>query len=1500
MRDLEVNEHEGEVAVVGMAARLPGAHRLDEFWHNLRDGVESITFFTPEELAAAGVSPESLRAPNFVRAAPVLLDFDCFDAAFFGYSPREAALLDPQQRIFLECAWEALENAGYRPDGCEGLVGVYAGMSMSSYLLFNLLPNPRLNLAEESFQLMIGTDKDFLSTRVSYHLNLKGPSLDVQTGCSTSLVATHLACEALLSYQCDLALAGGVSIQVPQRWGYFHEEGGLASPDGHCRAFDAEARGTLFGSGAGIVVLKRMTDAVAQGDTILAVIKGSAINNDGSVKVGFTAPGAQGQAEVITRALAIAGVEPETIGYVEAHGTGTALGDPLEVSALAKAFGPGVPRGSCGLGSVKTNVGHLDAAAGVAGLIKTVLALRHGQIPSSLHFREPNPRLGLSETPFYVPTALVPWHRGGTPRRAGVSSFGIGGTNAHVVLEEAPPPEPAKEGKALQILPLSARTEEELELAAAALRDRLAEPGDLSLADVAYTLQVGRKRFLCRRAVLCCGFEEARARLGGLDSAGVWQGRDEADDRPVAFLFPGGGTQYPGMSAGLYREEPVFRAEVDRCAELLRGELGFDVRDLLYPTPDRAEEAERRMKRTALALPCLFSVEYALAQLLISWGLHPQALIGHSLGEYVAACLAGVFRLEDALALVAVRGRLLEQIPSGAMLSVPLPEGEVRTLMARAGAVLALAAVNGPAQCVVSGPLAEVDALATLLEEDDVEFRRVQIDVASHSPLVEPILEPFLRFLDRVELRPPQIPFLSNLNGTWATAEEVTKPTYWVRHLRHTVRFGDSVRELLADPDWALVEVGPGRTLTTLAQAIAGARSGRVILPTLRHAQDRTSDGELLSGTLARLWLAGLRIDWAALNGGPRRRVPLPTYPFSRQRFWINPAPATTRAAVAGKTTDVASWLYLPCWRPSLPPPPPVPGALAGLGWILVLAGGGELPALAVSLRDRLAEEGAAVMVARPGSEPDLKALLARLDAEGRFPGAVLHLLSLEGTAGGADRCFFSLLHLAQALGELGAGRPCRLLVVSDRLHRVGGADLPLPERALLLGPCKVIPQEYPEIRVRSIDAPPVVAEGPEARRLAGWILAELAGERPDPVVAYRDARRWLQGFEPVSLEAGGGVRCLRPRGVYVLTGGLGGVGLLVAEDLARSLAARLVLVTRAAYPERDAGRLRDLEALGAEVLVVTADVADRERMKAALDLATDRFGEIHGVFHLAGYSGEQTVKLIPEVDRAEAERHFRAKVDGTRVLAELLAGRSLDFCLLFSSNASVLGGIGAIAYAAANSFLDAFADRQSSTGSTPWISVSWDGWQLAAGARLGSFRSSLDRYSMTPAEGLEALRRVVERVPSGHVVVSTGELRSRLAESEVMERDEAAAGPSMAPARRPGSAAPTNEIEERVAAVWSALLGLDEIGIDDNFFDLGGSSLIGLRVVARLKRELGLEIPMVKLFEGPTIRSFARLLVQEETPAETALADSSDRGARRRDLRPAPVADTVLEEEHA
>jgi acyl transferase domain-containing protein len=782
----DLDEPGEAVAIVGMAGRFPGALDLEAFWRNLRDGVESIATFSDAELLAAGVSPALLSHPRYVKARGVLSGVELFDAPFFGFSPREAAITDPQHRVFLECAWEALEQAGVDPETCPGRIGVYAGSIVSTYLLFHLFPQVAAE-DEAGWQMMLANDKDALATRVSYKLNLKGPSVSVQTACSTSLVAIHMARQSLLDYECDLALAGGVSVRSPQNVGYLYQEAGIHSPDGHCRAFDARARGTVFSGGAGIVVLKRLADALADGDTVRALLVGSAINNDGAQKVGFTAPSVEGQAEVIARALALGGVDPETIQYVEAHGTATPLGDPIEIAALTRAFRASTDRrGFCAVGSVKSNIGHLDSAAGIAGLIKTVLALEHRQIPPSLHFERPNPQIDFAASPFFVNDRLRQWERGERgegPRRAGVSSFGIGGTNAHVVVEEAPPAPPGSPARPWQLLVLSAKTEPALALAAARLAEHLELRPEQELADVAHTLQVGRRAFPFRRSLVCGSREEARAALAAhaahAANPGLPAGRPAGGTPAVAFLFPGQGSQRLDMGRELYDAEPLFRREVDRAAEILRPHLGEDLRPLLFPATERREEAARRLARTAVAQPALFVVETALARLWMSWGIRPQAMLGHSIGEYVAAHLAGVLSLDDALELVAARGRLVEELPGGAMLAVPLPEGEVAPLL---GSELAVAAVNTPLQCVVSGPEPEIEALCTELEGRGIAGRRLTTSHAFHGRQMDRLVEPFTRIVGRFTLRPPEIPYLSNVSGRWATAAGWGRP--WRRGSR--------------------------------------------------------------------------------------------------------------------------------------------------------------------------------------------------------------------------------------------------------------------------------------------------------------------------------------------------------------------------------------------------------------------------------------------------------------------------------------------------------------------------------------------------------------------------------------------------------------------------------------------------------------------------------------------------------------------------------------------
>ncbi len=861
-----------DIAIIGMACRFPGAPNITRFWQNLCEGRESITFFTDEEIEGVGVERAVLSSSNYVKAGGIIEDVDLFDASFFGFTPREAEIMDPQQRVFLECAWEVLENAGYDPETYRGRIGVYAGAGINDYLL-NILSNPQLLQTVGTFQALIGNEKDHLATIVSYKLNLRGPSISIQTTCSTSLVAVTMACQGLLCYQCDMALAGGVSIKVPQKSGYLYEEGGIGAPDGHCRAFDAKARGTVSGNGAGVVVLKRLSEALAAGDSIHAVIKGSALNNDGSAKVGYTAPSVDGQAEVIAEALAMARVHPETITYVEAHGTGTTLGDPIEIAALSQAFSAATQKkGFCALGSVKTNIGHLNAAAGVAGLIKTTLGLEHKLLLPSLHFEQPNPAIDFDSSPFFVNTELTDWTTNGGPRRAGVSSFGIGGTNAHVVLEEAPAQKSSAKDRPHQLLVLSAKTETALHAAAANLAEYLESHTDVNLADVAYTLHVGRRGFEHRQMLVCDDLDEAVTALKTRDATRVWTNRAEQIDRPVVMMFSGQGAQYANMARGLYEHEPGFREIVDRCSEMLLPHLKLNLRDVIYHGEEQSD-----LEQTFLAQPALFVIEYALAELWMKWGVRPEAMIGHSIGEYVAACLAGVMSLDDALMLVAARGRLMQQLRTGAMLAVALGGADVCSIL-YSNRKLSLAAVNARSLCVVSGEADAVHEFAADCAARGVHTRLVHTSHAFHSEMMDPMLDEFLNYVRLVKLSAPRIPYMSNVTGQWITAEEATNPSYWTRHVRETVRFADGIDELQKHRGRIFLEVGPGHTLS------AAVRQAHSSLP---GPCDKESDTRHLLTTLGKLWLAGAKVDWENVKCEERRRLPLPTYPFERQRYWI-------------------------------------------------------------------------------------------------------------------------------------------------------------------------------------------------------------------------------------------------------------------------------------------------------------------------------------------------------------------------------------------------------------------------------------------------------------------------------------------------------------------------------------------------------------------------------------------------------------------------------------
>ncbi|MDX2939092.1 type I polyketide synthase [Streptomyces ipomoeae] len=1418
-----------DVAIVGMAGRFPGAADIDAFWDVLSSGTETIRFFTEEELVEAGVDPATVRRPDYVRARPVLDGIDLFDAEFFGFSAREAALVDPQQRLFLECVWQSLENAGYAPRSTGVPVGVFGGANVSTYL-HRLIERPELLDGLNDYQLVVSNDKDALTLSASYRLNLRGPSVNVQTFCSTSLVALHLARRSLLAGDCDMAVAGGVSVRVPDKVGHIYEEGGMETPDGHVRTFDARAKGAVFGDGCAVVVLKRLSDALADGDTISAVIKASALNNDGNLKVGFTAPSVRGQAAVIEKAHTEAGIDPRSLGYLEAHGTATELGDPIELAALTRAFGDTGEKQYCAIGSVKTNIGHLDRAAGGAGLIKTVLSLVHRQIPPSLHYTEPNPEIDFANSPFYVNTRLAPWHSPqGTPRRAGVNSLGMGGTNAHIVLEEAPerparstrPPRP-------EVLVLSARTEQALADAAAGLARHLEAHPELPLGDVAFTLQAGRERFAHRTALTARDTADAVRLLRGAEPGRTRTVYSRTEDAPVVFVFTDLPEHPAGAAADLYHHEPEFRRIVDECTAL-RPELRAAFNDPTAAGPVGGAAA--------------FLTGYALARLLTGWGARPQAVIGRGLGEYAAAVLAGVMTVDEALALL-----------------------------------------DDPA--------------------------------VAH----------------RLTLRPPALSYhAADADGTLRAAAPYV-PEYWTpggRTLAEPVALPPSAQRLL-------VEIGAERLFATDGEGPLG-RPVRVL-----PDQGATGD-QALRDCLAELWLHGAEPDWRAHQGDHRpRRVPLPTYPFQRRSFWIGAdtataarpvtereLPADPRAALAAlPRKDEAEWLYVPGWRQA----PALAEPTAGLDatWLLFADEAG----VAKRLAERVRADGGTAVLVRPGTgyektgphtfviDPDLPGdyvtLLDELSGAGLAPDRLVHLWALgkpsEDDGRGPTLGLYSLMYLARALAETGTD-DCLLRVVTGGSYQVTGDDKVAPVQALVTGPVKTIPLEYPRISVRHLDLAAVPSRAALPRAVAA-VARECAGPGARPggplTVALRGGRRWVPSYERVDASAEPDPETLlRRQGVYLITGGLGGIGTALAERLAADCAARLVLVGRTGLPARDdwddlladpatapelARRIRsvrDLEAAGAEVMVAAADLARRDEVDKVVKRTLGRFGRIDGVFHAAGLPGEGLMALkSPEA----VARVLTPKTDGTEALLAALEGQSPDFVVLFSSITAVTGGgPGQADYCSANAWLDATAQR-TAPGGPRILSVNWGEWRWNAWeSGLDGFdedtteflRANRERIGLSFDDGWRSLLRALA-LPEPQVVVSTQDLpllvdiSSRLTVEAVTGQGAGTTDPAQRhprPALATPYVAPEGERALKIAEIWAELLGLTEVGVQDSFFDLGGNSLLGMQLITRIRAAVGGSLPPHVLYEAQTIEQLLARLDAGEAGGATAGGATADPG---------------------
>ncbi|HJT56092.1 MAG TPA: SDR family NAD(P)-dependent oxidoreductase, partial [Ktedonobacteraceae bacterium] len=1617
------------IAIIGMGCRFPGgANTPAAFWELLRSGGDAISEIPAErwDINAFYDPDRDAAGKMYTRRGGFLENIRAFDAQFFGISPREATRMDPQQRLLAEVTWEALEDAGQSLSRLsDSATGTFIGM-MSNSEYTQLQTKVGYETGDTAYlddpYFGIGSSSSIAAGRLAYLFDLQGPTMTIDTACSSSLVAVHLACQSLRNSECKLALAGGVNAMLLPETMVSACKMGMLAEDGRCKTFDASADGFALGEGCGIIVLKRLSDAQADGDNILAIIRGSAVNQDGRSN-GITAPNKLAQEAVIRKALANAGIAPQRVSYVEAHGSGTALGDPIEIEALSSALAEGRSQDQPVIvGTVKTNVGHLAGAAGIAGLLKTVLALQHQEIPPHLNLKTPNPHILWEEKPVQIPTALLPWPSQEQTRVAGVSSFGWSGTNAHVVLEEAIPEQSSSQSRPHQLLLLSAKSPSTLDQVAANLLAYLKQCTNEQLADIAYTAALGRTAFQYRRIVLCQNIQDTIINLEKPDSQWAQTGIARTDARNIAFMFSGVGEQYPGMTQELYEQEPAFRESIDHCAALLKPLLGLDIREIIYTKQQNNHIHQNgnhnghgksqtafdlpmllrrngsnghsavsgqvfytdsspsgQLKQTQYAQPLMFVIEYALAQLLMQWGIRPQAMIGYSLGEYVAACLSGILSLEDALLLVARRAQLIQSLPMGSMLAVALSEQAIQPYL---NEQVCLSSINAPNTCVLAGPLDAITIVEQQLAQQAIAARRVETTHAFHSSMLAPVQDALTEVVRQVKLHEPQIPYLSNVTGTWITAEQATDPGYWAQHMCQTVRFAEGIAHLLSQNEHVLIEIGVGSALSSFVkqQVVSGntsqdggkqgggkpgpyyTRNGKpgadmvgaglapaltalaledrmpLVVSTLPAAYERQSEQAFLLTTLGKLWLAGVEIDWNGFYAGQQRHiVSLPTYPFERQDYWIDSSHAASQPAKIrkeqlskGKKPDIADWFYLPKWKETAQPASPSQEQRKQHSPYLVFlddAGIGEQIADRLALDDcvvirvevgtQFAKVDAHHFTIRPQEQADYQALLNALDHAGLLPRTILHLWSITSLAENftgpdffnamQERGFYSLLSLTKALSAKDVDEAIRIVAISNRLLMVTGEDNISPEKATLLGICKAIAQEYPDITCRTIDIVPVE---PASAALLDELISECIIAVSEPVIAYRNAARWVQTFEPIRLEPQGDASSvLREHGVYLITGAFGGVGPVLAEYMAKSVQARLVLVGRSAFPTREGWQswleqheindatsrkirhLEQIEAAGAEFLLLQADVADPIQMQMVIQQAMQHFGTINGVIHAAGITSESAFRPLQTIGKAECELHFQPKVHGVFALAQALQGLELDFCLLFSSISAVLGGLGFAGYAAANLFMDAFVQQQNRLARIPWISADWDTWRVGSEKEQGmALGGTVAEYAMNAQEGIEALRRILATRGITQVVNSTGDLQARIRQWIRLESvtasnksDHANTAPFKGNAQSALShehLSTSREYERIVTEIWQQALGIEQVGLYDNFFDLGGNSLIGLQVVAKIKKALHVQIPAVALFEAPTISTLVKYLLPQ---APTAPATSTQQLAQRR-----------------
>jgi len=1516
--NIKHTDAELDIAIIGMAGRFPGAKNLEEYWELLSQGKESVTFFSNQELKESGVSSSTYNNPNFIKAAPILEDADKFDASFFGYSPKDAQYMDPQQRLFLELASCAIEDGGYDPDKYQKPIGVFGGTAMNTYFLFSGLIQ---KFVTEYIPTLLGNDKDFLCTKVSYKLNLKGPSLTVQSACSTSLVAIHLACQSLLSEECDLALAGATAIRVPLKTGHYYQESGILTRDGHCRPFDANATGTIFGSGGGVILLKKLKNALNDNDNIHALIKGSAINNDGRSKVDYTAPSVDGQANVIIEAQANAGVKADQIQYVEAHGTGTYLGDPIEVAALTKAFRTTTNnKGFCAIGSVKSNIGHLDAAAGIAGVIKTVLSLKNKKIPPNINFETPNPEIDFENSPFFVNNKLSEWNNEYNPRRAGISSLGMGGTNSHIILQEAPDlpvVSQARDNVSNHLLMLSARSENALRTMSLNLADNIENNPDQSLKDVAFTLRNGRKIFDYKKVLACKSSEEAINLLRDEESNEVVNFEAETFKRDVVFLFPGGGAQHINMGRDLYDRELFFRNEIDKCLAIANKLLKKDLKEVLFPEKNQEELAATQITKPTIGLATLFIIEYAMAKYLMSLGIKPTAMIGHSLGEYTAACISGVLKLEDALFMVTKRSELFQKLPGGAMTSVPLNESEVKKYLSDE---LSIAVINAPSMSVVSGPLSAIKEMERLFTSDEIDFRRLKISVASHSKMVDPILNEFYEAIKKINFEKPAIPFASNMSGKLIENLEASNPNYWVDHIRSTVRFSDGIELLLEQPHRVLLEIGPGTTLTTLTKQSPSKKKEQLIISSMPHPLEEVSDSTLLLKTIGQLHFAGVKVDWDKFyNILKVKRVSLPTYPFERKKHWYK-APFGQNSVIdnsLNNVKDFSEWFFSPSWKRSSKTTDQITSDLLKNEKWLVFSDGGNL---ARDLIEKLRYHSQEVIVVLRGdsfnklndnefvidkkSNNDFKNLFNNFKLINFIPQKIVHFWNSEFTqnlSGSNDDLkdkfydsVYSLFFISNALHHMGMNKKIQIGIISTNLHSVIGEEkVNSPEHSLMLGPSKVINKEFPNIACKNID----LNFDEKESEVIKQIITELNEEDDSEIVAYRGKYRWIQTFEQIKLKDSDktAVSLVKDGHTILITGGTGGIGLEIAYNFSQMAKCHLILTKRSAFPDKSEWKdwlnengedgktskiiknINVIEESGSTVEIIVSDVEDKKAVRDMIGNLKERYGKIDIVIHAAGIIDDN---LLVNSSIEAIERVLSPKVFGAVNLYQAMKDFEPGLFILFSSVNSLLAPVGQFDYSAANNFLDAFVNYFNSQDQTKFISINWPGWKevgilanLNSESGINSWKEESIKKSITNAEGVKAFNLILNEKYSQVIIYPASEADLSRSSKELFKA-VSISSPEVDEDIQFDFEDLTDS-EKPLALIWMNLLGVERLSKKDNFFKLGGSSLLAIQVISRIQEVFEVTLSIGDVFKFPTLGKLASK-IEDEIFSEIEELDSS------------------------